>query len=264
VHVGTFLREAAEAGLLYLGDAIPATTALELLPPAVGERVRGRDVAEVQQVADFVRNTAFRRALLVRADTASTRGWQWPSRLDAGAIEGLRVASRLRARAGSPQMFEAGELCVQVVDESARRALGELAAVAPRALPFDELAQRCGAAAEEGRSALATELLDVALATGAVDLHVIEPPIVVVAGHRPKACPVARWHAARGGAITNAWHQEVRLVEPVARAVLALLDGTRTVDEVARAIAGGLSDEEAAAVARASVELLAKAALLVA
>ena len=38
-HVGAFLAEAEAAGLAYLGDAIPSTTALELLPDAVRQRL---------------------------------------------------------------------------------------------------------------------------------------------------------------------------------------------------------------------------------
>jgi hypothetical protein len=81
---------------------------------------------------------------------------------------------------------------------------------------------------------------------------------VAIAGARPLACPVARWHALHGGAVTNRWHQEVRLDPPLLRRVLALLDGTRTVDSLAAAV--GCPVE----VARASVEALSASALVIA
>jgi hypothetical protein len=73
---------------------------------------------------------------------------------------------------------------------------------------------------------------------------------------RPLACPIARWHARHGGPVTNRWHQEVRLDDPRLRAVLARLDGTQTVQDVAGQTA--LSE----AVVKDAVVALAAAALL--
>jgi SAM-dependent methyltransferase len=258
--VGELLVEAADAGLTYLGDAIPAETAVELLPDDVRDRLRALDAAGAQPLVDFVRNTAFRRALFVRADEAAARPWRWAPELDAAAVDGLRIASRLRPHGPSSpgaaaERFDAPEISVQVAHPAARAALRELAAVAPRSLPFDELARLAGA----GRAAeLRSELFDLWLATGAVDLHAHEPPLADGTSARPTACPVARWHALHGGPVTNRWHQEVRLDEPQLRAVLGRLDGTRTVADVARDAACP------EAVVRAAVSALAAAALLVA
>lgn len=255
--VRDLLNEAADAGLYYLGDAIPAETALELLPDAVRERARTEDVAGVQETVDFVRNTAFRRALFVRADEARTRGWRWAPALRGEALDGLRIASRLRPH-GPPvagaaaERFDGPEHAVQVTDAAARRALRLLADAAPRSLPFPEIVRSVGA---DG-PALRTELFDLWLATGALDLHVHEPLLGDGTSPRSVACPVARWHAVRGGPITNRWHQEVRLDDPPLRRVLALLDGSRTVDDVARDT-GCTVD-----LARAGVTALARAALL--
>ena len=144
---------------------------------------------------------------------------------------------------------------MQVGDATARRALRELAREAPRSLPFPELARRVSAT---DAAALKRELFDLWLATGAVDLHAHEPALAAAPGARPLACPVARWHAGHGGPLTNRWHQEVRLEAPPLRRVLALLDGSRTLDDVARD--AGYPAE----VARASLDALAAAALLVA
>ncbi|HEY3819815.1 MAG TPA: class I SAM-dependent methyltransferase [Polyangiaceae bacterium] len=258
--VGALLAEAADAGLAYLGDAIPAETAFELVDGEVLARARAMGVAEAQQLVDFVRNTAFRRALFVRADEAAARRWRWTAELDAERLEGLRLASRLRP-AGEPaagahaERFDAGDVSVQVEDATARRALRELALAAPRSLPFPELARRVDT---RDPGALRRELFDLWLATGALDLHVNEPDFTVAPGARPVACPVARWHAVHGGAVTNRWHHEVRLDDAPLRRVLGLLDGARALDDVATA--AGCPVE----VARASVEALAAAALVVA
>ncbi|HLH89405.1 MAG TPA: hypothetical protein VKX28_13215 [Xanthobacteraceae bacterium] len=56
---------------------------------------------------------------------------------------------------------------------------------------------------------------------------------------RPIACPLARADAAGGATATaNLRHESVALGE-AARAVLALLDGSRDTDAIARALAQG-------------------------
>jgi SAM-dependent methyltransferase len=232
--VTTFLEEASAAGLGYLGDAVPATTALDLLPDEARDRARALDPVAAQQLVDFVRCTAFRRALLVRADAARTATWT-ASEPDAEALRGLRVGSRLRPKgssdAGSRQeSFEDGELVVQVGGAPARRALHELARAAPRPLAFDDLARRClGQGAPLGAlRALGSELFDLWLATGALDLYDHDLAVRSEAGDRPVACPVARWHARFGGVVTNRLHHEVLVPDAVVRWVLGRLDGTRT------------------------------------
>ena len=255
ILVKDLLAEAGRAGLRYLGDAIPSETAFELLPGELGETARHLDAADAQQLVDFVRCTAFRRALFVRADTCEARGWRWSSRLKVEALDDLRVASRLRPHAqaatGRRERFDGADISVEVDDEAARAALRALAQIAPRSRPLRELAD------EAGRVRLRTELFDLWLATGAVDLHVHEPPLGDGASARPVGCPVARWHAAHGGPITNRWHQQVELADAPLRPILSRLDGTRTVDEAARD--AGCSGELAAA----AVAALAASALLV-
>jgi SAM-dependent methyltransferase len=272
--VGTFLEEATTAGLAYLGDAVPAATSAELLPEAARERARMLDGADAQQLVDFVRCTSFRRALLVRADEARARSWRPPLELDRDAARSLHLASRLRpgapaADTSSLEAFEDGEQSVQVADPIVRRALRELARVVPAALSFDELARRVqvGAGGPHAASALASELVDLWLATGSLDLLAGSPALSPVARERPVACPVARWHATHGGPITGRLHQEVLVPDAIVRWVLARLDGTRTRADLAREArsiegAGGASDTELEHLVATSVERIAVCALL--
>jgi ubiquinone/menaquinone biosynthesis C-methylase UbiE len=271
--VGDLLAEAAEAGLEYLGDAIPGETSLELLPEAVRARARGFEAARAQQLVDFARNTAFRRALLVGRDDARTRGWRWPARLDVRALESLRVSSRLRPVPGSaavsgggPETFETEGLRVQVVHAATCRALRELTACAPRSMAFGDLARGEGPGA---RDALRDEVFDLWLATGAVDLHTFEPTIGDASASRPRACPVARWHALHGGTITNLRHQEVRLPESPLVSLLGCLDGASDVAQLRRRLREALSpapvtDAELEMLVSAGLDRLAAAALLIA
>jgi SAM-dependent methyltransferase len=238
--VSTFLAEASTAGLGYLGDAVPATTALDLLPDEARERARTLDPIAVQQLVDFVRCTAFRRALLVRADAARSAKWS-ASDLDPEPLRMLRVASRLRPTGPrdpghGQEAFGDGELVVQVADAAARRALHELARAAPRSLAFDDLARRSLGpdAPASALRALGSELFDLWLATGTLDLYDHDLAVRSEAGERPVACPVARWHALHGGVVTNRLHHEVLVPDAVVRWVLGRLDGTRTQRDLVR------------------------------
>jgi SAM-dependent methyltransferase len=248
--VSDFLGEATAAGLAYLGDAIPSVVAVETLPEAVQVAVEKLDALGAQQLVDFVRDTAFRRALLVRRDTCEATGWRWSPRLDPEAVRALRVASRLRPTLDEG-LFTGPGGSVQIAKHVTRSALRQLAEAAPRALPFAELAP------DAASTELATELTDLWLSIDGIDLYLHDPPFTKAVSAHPRACPLARWQVVRGEPITNRWHQEVRLPEPAVRAVLARADGTRTAPEIAAAL--GTQED----VVRASLELLARSALLV-
>jgi SAM-dependent methyltransferase len=268
VYVAELLAEAAEAGLTYLGDALPSETALELTSEEVQARARGLDLASALTLVDFARDTAFRRALLVRSDTATKRAFRAPERLDPHALSGLRLASRLRpvpgVAAAELESFEGAGATVHVSGVT-RAALRALADAAPRSIACTELARSIGASVET----VASELYDLWLASPGLDLRTREPTLCTASSRHPLAGAVARWHALEGGPVTNAWHQEVTLGEPILRFLLARLDGKTTVVELARQVqaaatnAAGVSEVEAIAIVRASVEVLAKAALLI-
>lgn len=268
-RVSDLLAEASEAGLVYLGDAIPSETALELLSEAAAERASAMGVAEGQQLVDFVRCTAFRRALLVRERDARERRWARSPRLDPCALQALRIASRLRphgladARAASERFDGPEGLAVLQTDPALRRALHVLARKAPRSLPFTELASAAGGREE----ALRGDLFDLWLATGAIDLHAHEPALGDGRSPRPRATALARWRAATEGPITNLWHQEVRLEDRVVRDVLCRLDGSRSLGDLARELAteGPAATLDAPArlqLVRASVATLAASGLI--
>ena len=271
--VGAFLAEAGASGLSYLGDAIPSSTALELLDGDARGRARALAPIAREQLVDFVRGTAFRRALLVRTDAA--KSWRATPDLDPDALRRLHLASRLRSRgpadpAPRQESFEEGGLVVQVSDAAARRALHELGRVAPLSLRFEELARRSlpSGAPEESLHALASELFDLWLATGAIDLQDHEPAVTSVAGDRPVACALARAQARRGGAVTNRLHQAVLVPDAIVGWVLERLDGTRTrakLAEEARALDANraTTDAELQLLVDAAIGRLAACALIV-
>jgi len=271
VHVATFLEECALADLAYLGDAIPSETALELLPDAVRARADPLDTSAALTLADFTRDTAFRRALLVRSDTARASSFGAPRALDPRAVVAMRASSRLcplgdagGSGGSGAETFEGAGTRV-VLEGAPRAALHALAKVAPRSISCVELAHAIGASPAR----VASELFELWIAGAGVDLHLREPELVSTVSRRPRASPVARWHAIEGGPVTNAWHQEVLLPDTVVRFVLGRLDGETTTEMLARAVrerareGERVSEVEALSLVEASLAILEKAGLLV-
>jgi len=266
VYVTTLLSEAEDAGLAYLGDALPSATALELAPEAVRLQADRLDLAGKLALVDFARETTFRRALVVRADAAARSGFRAPDHLDPRALVDLRVASRLvRVGEAAPRGVETWGGAGMTVQLSglAAKAAHALAEVAPRSLACKELAVLLDAAPE----ALAAELFDLWLATPGLDLHMHEPTLSASVSTHPRANAVARWHAIAGGPVTNVWQQEVVLQDAAVRFVLGAADGAASADDLSQRVqersSGRLSEVDARALTLASLTLLARAALLV-
>ena len=81
------------------------------------------------------------------------------------------------------------------------------------------------------------EILFALLTAGCVNLHVHDFPCEETVTERPRASRLARYQASGGGSVTSACHIPVEL-DPIARHLVRLLDGTRTHEEIARELAG--------------------------
>jgi hypothetical protein len=68
-----------------------------------------------------------------------------------------------------------------------------------------------------------------------VELHVGASPFTVEPGARPVASPLARYQAERGGRVTTLRHESI-LVPDAIRTLIPLLDGSRTIDEIASTV----------------------------
>ena len=74
---------------------------------------------------------------------------------------------------------------------------------------------------------------------------------------RPLASPVARWQACNGERITNLRHETLTLKDVSALRLLALLDGTRTREALAKAWAEALAGDLSPATRAAGADLAA-------
>ena len=231
-HRLQFLCEAELVATSYAGLSNQARTVLDSLEPLARE-----------QYLDFAKCRRFRQTLLCREGIAIERGRE-EERLGA-----LSLLPRRRGLAG-----EAAAVEPPVPEEALPRAiLAALDAAAPNALSIEGFAARIPGVE---RSELARFCL-AAARVGAAQLHLHAPDVGTTLAGRPLGSAVARAQLEHGSAVTTLRHGMVTMDDELAGKVLALLDGTRDVAAVARA----LGEPREAIDAR--VRQLAKAALIV-
>ncbi|HEX9784123.1 MAG TPA: methyltransferase regulatory domain-containing protein [Opitutaceae bacterium] len=245
VYFHEFMERAERHGLQYLAEAEFHTMLASNYAPPVSETLNrlGRDIIELEQYMDFVRNRMFRQTLLCH------RGVKLKRALGPWTLHDLRVAAGFRPKTGNLDIasHEAGEFSDsgratissnQPIVKAAFLLLGQHW---PKSIPFRELvglarshleaagpnspAIPAGRAAEE---AVAGAILT-CLSKGACELHVHAGAFVTTISERPLACPYSRWQARSGPVVTNRRHERVEL-DNFGRQLLLLLDGEKDPD----------------------------------
>jgi hypothetical protein len=248
-----FVARAESAGLQFLSEAAVTEMLTTHFPPAVAETLEriSPDILHLEQYMDFVRNRQFRQTLLCRSDAHPRRA------LSPGALRGRLVSSAATAEQvpvplepATPVRFSNGRQSANVLNPAAKAAFGRLAEAWPMAVPVDELcddavsraaAYQADVPPDRARATVLDDLLG-AVMYGVVNLHTQPPPCTNRVTDRPHAHPVARSQAAGGTLVVNAHHQMVDL-DPLAREVLLMADGSRPraamVSDVAQRTADG-------------------------
>jgi len=244
-----FAARAARHGLQYLAEADIFEMQDTMLPPAAREQLRRveaeRGIIAREQALDFLRLRQFRQTLLCRADRPLERTLT-PARLR--DVRGLRVsspvapspesrASESRApvdlRGGAPIEFRGPRGAVLRTDDPLTiGALLALGTAWPAWLRLEELLTRAqrlaGLPSDRAHPLALAELVLEAFTAGLARLHVYAPPLVVEAGRRPVASPLARLQAEAGPTVTSLLHTNVEVESAPGSRLLGLLDGTRT------------------------------------
>jgi hypothetical protein len=235
-----FAAHAARHGLQFLGEADSPST----FEPREGEPA---DIVEREQYVDFVKLRAFRQTLLCRAEIALDRA-RGVACMDEFLFSENKRARRIRSRKREG-IFD---------DEAVEAVAQALHDTAPLPAAFDELIPYAG------NVEMLRKILFALLLAGCVNLHVHEFPCQETVTDKPRASRLARFQAASGGNVTSACHIPVAL-DPIARHLVCLLDGTRTVDRIARKLAakdGAPPLEEVRRYLPNSLDWLARMALL--
>ena len=242
-----FVERAYGHGLQYLGDAEFATMLLSRFSPQVADTIRkiASDVIRQEQLMDFLSNRAFRQTLLMHVEQPIDRSVA-PQR-----VKDLWVSSPAGPARSAPNLAEGvsekfctpAGLCVNTPRAITKAALVVLAARWPVAVAFADLLATAYSrlnplAAKPPRAddfdLLAGEMLQ-CYSAGLVELHACASPFSIEPGARPRVSPLARYQAERGERVTTLRHESI-VVPDAIRALLPLLDGNRTLDEVAAAV----------------------------
>jgi SAM-dependent methyltransferase len=249
-----FAAHAQAHGLAYVAEALPSMMGGGGLAPRVRRFLATQDRLAREQYLDIARVRRFRQSILARAP-AATHVQLAPARMAALRASASMPLLRARADGRTPTAQGADGPVLQAL-------LDALVAAAPRALAVADLLEAGRPLVTAGRSVEAV-LLD-AWASGFAQLHALGPAAAAVPGARPRGARIARWQAPRRESVTNLRHETIRLVDPLARALLPLCDGTRDLGALAAAVAGDRDPRDPAlrAQVQETLAMLAQVALI--
>jgi 2-polyprenyl-3-methyl-5-hydroxy-6-metoxy-1,4-benzoquinol methylase/methyltransferase-like protein len=257
-----FIDAAQRHGVAFLAEADLPSMIVSNYPPAMAEvvpRIGGNALLATEQSIDMVSGRTFRQTLLVAAERAARIDRQVAAaRLDDLHFLGDAELALTREAGGATLARPSGRR-LHTGSGPLAEALARFVAAFPGSASVDDLVQALPAAARnaEGRAMVREAALNMVI-NGLATPRTEPVRAAAQASARPIACPLARADAARGASATaNLRHESVVLGEAT-RDALALLDGTRDTDAIARALPPG------PAAATAMLSALARAGLLLA
>ena len=242
VYFHQFVAHAGRFGLRFVAEAEHVGMDPQAFPPAVAgvlEGMAARDVCLREQYIDFLRLRRFRKTLLAKD------GRPPQARPDPAAAADLLASSHLSVvgEAGDPNSpdplaFRREHAVIRTGDPLAKAALLTLAEGGPRRVPFDDLL--AAAVRRLGRAEPTADdhhrlcgVLTETWTGGMVDLHGHSPRYFDRVSERPTACPFARTRAPVARVVNSRLFNTLNTADLTVRRLLPLLDGTRTVDQIA-------------------------------
>lgn len=252
-YLSEFLEAAAAHHLAYLGEADPATMAVDGLPVRAAQALPAADLdlPGTEQYMDFARNRVFRSTLLCHSSAVLNRD------IDSASLSGLEVTALVTPkqplRDSEPAVFTGPHgKEITVTDRHEADILTRLAAAGRHSFPCEEVieeaarAQTAAPAASDPSAVRAGigRYLRRSYFRGMVDLTV-GPLGAPAAGENGKPCalPLARWQAAQGFCVSS--HRlEMLQPDPFVRKLIALCDGTRDRAALIEDLAGAVNQGE--------------------
>ncbi|MDX9787849.1 MAG: class I SAM-dependent methyltransferase [Desulfobacterales bacterium] len=240
VYFHEFTELAAKHGLKYLAEAeFPMMLAGNCGSSIFNTLERlGRDIIEMEQYMDFLRNRMFRQTLLCHEGVSLNRT------LGPWCLSGLHCAAAARAAHSTPSLASEKEEIFHGLQQQTissrepivKTALVCLAECWPATLSLSELTEKARARIaglmkasgipvpdiETDRQTLAGALLN-CFSQGICELHCHPVPFVLSAGEHPQACAWVRYSAHKG-TVTSRRHEQVAL-DTFERQLVPLLDG---------------------------------------
>ena len=188
-----------------------------------------------EQYLDFLRNRRFRQTLLCRQEVPLDR------LLRREALRGLYLGSSAQPAAARPDVDSPGVVVEfrgrgdsRAVDRPSTRK-GRDAPSRPGLAAHDRAStSSCGPSAAAKRAPTRpVALLDILLAAytaGVVELSTHAPRFALSPGPRPTASPIARLQLEHGAFVASLRHTSIHIKDDLARRLLKLMDGTRTLE----------------------------------
>jgi methyltransferase-like protein len=243
VYFHQFVEHAGRHGLQFLAEADFFEMQDHIYPPEVTEQIRrmaGGNVVAREQYLDFLKFRRFRQTLLCHQEVKLDRT------PDPRRVMVLYIASAARPAADQPDLHSSAEeefrgprgALMSTDYPLAKAAIYHLGTVWPLFLSFPELVRQARSllgqssppgdpCADEDAQVLA-EILRQTYSADLIELYCQPPRFALQAGERPLASPLARLQIQhQEPVITNLRHANVNVEEPLARALVCLLDGTR-------------------------------------
>jgi hypothetical protein len=252
VHFHEFAADAAHAGLAFVAEAHPTPMSGQGLAPPVREALARLDRLTREQYLDFIHFRRFRESLVCHADAMSRFV------IDPANARHLHALPSLEVRSAAAR----GE--TQPIDPDAGATMKLLLERWPRSVPVADIDRwrkpHAANASPRPTGYLVTELY----AAGMVDLRTAPIAVATAAGERPRAFAAARWLTREHEVIPSLYHAALRYRDPLGRTLLALLDGTRTRNDIRAEIGGPFSAPDGLARLDRALTVLAGKALLVA
>lgn len=226
--VSDVARAARGQGLDYLGDMQRNLLGDALFPGQLHREtthLTGGDFAAYEQIRDFADARPFRETLLCRAGAPLERRFD-PARAKGLWIDGIFERVDTPGKAHSFRAAGGGEISTS--DAGLADSLDRISKAWPAAVPLSDVAG----------DADTLEAMTRLFTGGAAGFSTSPFAAARVPGERPLAGKLARVQAAAGAMeVTTLRHTPARIESDGLRAVLPLLDGTRTLEQAAAELA---------------------------
>lgn len=254
-----FVSAAARHNLQYLGEPDLSSMLASNFPQQVQETLGkvGRNIIQMEQYMDFLRNRMFRMTLLVKKDAkiirnidattlrefhigAVARSVKDDVSLMVGEKEEFRLANGVTFSSDSP-LVKAVLLCLQQSAPNHVTFAALVSEVRAKLLTGTSATREPGL--EKREEAVIAQQLLLLYSKGLIDVLAV-PHVRLAAANDSalKATAFMRWQALNEPRhVTNLRHVSVR-VDPFARHVLSLMDGTRDLDQLTDGMAAKVDE----------------------
>jgi methyltransferase-like protein len=230
VYFHEFVKRVDQAGLRYLADAAISSMVAQMFDESTAELLKDVPLLRREQYMDFLRSRMFRCSLLCHQYVSPNY------RMASHNLTPLHVAlhSPLEGKPGEKDgeiiwKHATGQVTTQ---KPITQALERLNRAYPAWVPVQELLDEVKDDSAKG------PLLDALMMSFIRGLmQVADTPTYIssVVTNNPTCTPLARYQAARGSKITSRMHTDY-VFQPQQRFLIELMDGTRTIDDLAEAL----------------------------